>query len=435
MRRRVVSWLLLGAPALAAQTPATRGDTVGLAELQASARRSDPRTAQLELLESQSRLRLRGIALERRPAFTLEGQGQYQSDVTKISIESPVPAPFAPEIPTPPHDTWDASLGIQQPIIDPSLAPRRNVERAQLAESRARVRVSLHARRQEVNDAYFTALLLQTRTEELSAAIADLDAQHQVVAARVRDGAALPGEAAALRAARLRREQDVAAVRADRRAALAVLARLTGRSLDDAVVLRRTDTAAVARARIDSIRARPEYEQFRAARALLATQADAAAARERPRLSAYGRAGYGKPGLNMISDRFDSYWLVGLRVQWTPFTWGAPAREREVLALQARIVRSDEEAFTDAIQRSVERELAAIDRADAALALDDEIIALREGIEREARARLREGVLTAAEYVDRRTDVLEARLARATHATELAQARARLLTTLGLEVP
>jgi hypothetical protein len=37
--------------------------------------------------------------------------------------------------------------------------------------------------------------------------------------------------------------------------------------------------------------------------------------------------------------------------------------------------------------------------------------------------------------VDRETDLLAARLARATHRVELAQARARFLTLIGLEVP
>ena len=45
-----------------------------------------------------------------------------------------------------------------------------------------------------------------------------------------------------------------------------------------------------------------------------------------------------------------------------------------------------------------------------------------------------EGVTTAADYLDRRTEWLAAQFARARHRVELAYAQARLLTTLGLEV-
>ena len=72
--------------------------------------------------------------------------------------------------------------------------------------------------------------------------------------------------------------------------------------------------------------------------------------------------------------------------------------------------------------------------SSAALASDDEIVALREQIVREATARFRESTITAAEYVDRQTDLLTARIARGLHRVELAQARADYLTTLGLQV-
>jgi hypothetical protein len=42
--------------------------------------------------------------------------------------------------------------------------------------------------------------------------------------------------------------------------------------------------------------------------------------------------------------------------------------------------------------------------------------------------------VTASEFLDRSSELLQARFARATHQVELAQAGARLLTTLGLEV-
>jgi len=151
-------------------------------------------------------------------------------------------------------------------------------------------------------------------------------------------------------------------------------------------------------------------------------------------LSAFGRAGYGRPGLNPLSDRFDSYWLTGIQLQWSPWNWGVTNRERQINTLQRDIVTSEEKAFTAALRRGIEQDLASIDRLQVALTQDDEIIALREKIFTETRSRYAEAVIISADYVDRQTDVLAARLSRASHRVELAQARAHLLTTLGLEV-
>jgi outer membrane protein TolC len=191
---------------------------------------------------------------------------------------------------------------------------------------------------------------------------------------------------------------------------------------------------AAARSRLGSLKARPEFEQFSLTREVLGRQRAAVSARDLPRISAFGRTGYGRPGLNPLASEFNAYWVAGVQVEWTPLSWGTTRRDREVLTLQQGIVESEEAAFDETLRRSVVRDLATIDRLEKSTVDDDAIVALREQVLREARARFEEGVITSAEYVDRQTDVLVARLTRAAHRVELAEARARFLTTLGLEV-
>lgn len=408
-------------------------DSLPLGALQDSAVLRDPRGRELALLAAQSRLRQQNLAAERRPTLSLEGQAQYQSDVARI----PITLPGGLTVPTPPHDTYDGHLAVGQRLYDPGIAARRIVEDAQLAESQARLRAALFPVRQSVSEVYFAALRAQSQLAELQVAITDLEAQLRVALARVREGTALPSEEKTIRAELLKRRQSVAELSSSRRASLVVLADLTGQSLDSAAILRAPELSAeVERARgsLADLRSRPEYEQFARSRAVLEQQERAQGAKDRPRLSAFGRAGYGRPGLNPLSDKFDSYWLAGLQVQWAPWTWGTTRREKELLAVQRQIISAEEQQFTDNLRRTTETDLAAIDRLVATLAQDDEIIALREDIATETRSRFNEGVVTSAEYVDRQTDVLSARIARALHRAELAQARAEFLNTLGIEV-
>jgi outer membrane protein TolC len=183
----------------------------------------------------------------------------------------------------------------------------------------------------------------------------------------------------------------------------------------------------------DTLRARPELALLAARRERLAAQATVAGAARRPRLGAFARAGYGRPGLNFLADDFQGYWLAGVQLQWTPFDWGRTDREREALRVEQAIVGTEEAALRGALARATRRPLAAIDRLTRALVVDDSIVALRDALLREAAARHREGVLTAAEYVDRQTDLLAARLAQAAHRVDLTEARVDYLTILGLE--
>lgn len=406
-------------------------DSLRLETLRASALSQDPRAVQLALLAAQSALRLASINADLKPTLSAAGMAQYQSDVASIPLNLP-----GVTLPKPPHDTYDAHLEALQRIFDPSLNARRNVERAQTAESQARVRTALYSITESVNTAFFTALRSQAQVAELETTLTDIEAQLAVSDARIKAGTALPSESNTLRAELLRRHQVVAEQNAVRRAAIAVLSDLIGRNIDPALPLAPPRLALDIAGIRDSaaFHNRPEYEQFERAMEVLRRTEDARAAQDRPRVSAYGRAGYGKPGLNALRDQFETYWLAGIQFQWNPFNWGSTNRDRQVTDLQRSIVASEEKAFTASLRRAAEQDIASLDRLDSALIQDDQIIALRESVLAETRARYAEAVITSDVYIDRQTDVLAARLARATHRVELAQARAHLLTILGIEV-
>ncbi|MFL5617140.1 MAG: TolC family protein [Gemmatimonadaceae bacterium] len=430
-RTLFVAWAVAAIALPRVASAQTRVDSLRLDALQAAAERHDPRARQLAIRESQSALRLRTIAAEALPSVAGSAQAQHQSVVTQF--------PTAPGVsgPSLPHDTYDANVGVTESLLDPTRSPRAAAERAQLARARADVATALYGVRQQVNASFFAAAALSARHEAVVATIADLEAQAKVVDARVRNGTALRGELSAIRAEVLRRRQDDAQLLADRGAALRVLADLIGTQLapDAPLALPALEQrVAEARARQDSIVARPELERFERMRDVLSRQAEVAGAQTKPRLSAFARGGVGKPGLNMLSTRPESYWIGGLQVQWNPFDWGRSSRERQTLELERDAVSADATAFRDALRRQTVSDIATIDRLEQVLASDDEIVTLREQIVRETASRFRESTITAAEYVDRQTELLTARISRGLHRMELAQARANYLTTLGLQV-
>ena len=409
------------------------GDSLRLREATSAALGADPRQRQIGLHASASDLRIRNILASRLPQISGNGQAQYQSTVTRIAV--PIPGIT---IPSPSRDTYDAHVNAQESIFDPTLSSKQALERAQLAESQAGVRTSVFGRRQEVNDAFFAAATLEQRIAEIGLAITDLESRLKEAATRFREGAALPSDTAIVAATLLQRRQDLYQARADRSAALERLSDLIGRQLPrttTAIVPNLDAAVASTLDRLGQLRDRPEYEQFSATRARLATQGQLEAAQDKPRVSAFGRLGYGRPGLNMLSSSFDAYWLAGVQVQWTPWNWGTTDRDRQSLEIQRQIVATNETAFTESLQRGIHQAIATIAGLDSSLVLDDQIVTLRERIEAETRVKLNEGVATAAEYADRSTDVLSARLMRIQHRVQRAQAQANLLTTLGVEVP
>jgi outer membrane protein TolC len=409
------------------------GRALSLSAMHQAAIETDPRSRQLQLFMQQADLRLRNISAQRLPTVAVDGQAQYQSDVAHLATSLPgVEALFLP-----PKDTFDAGIRLDQRLFDTTVSAQSALERAQLAENQSRVRATLFGLRQQVNDAFFAAAALQARAGALAATIEDLNAQLREANARVQEGTVLGADAAAIEATLLQRQQDADDLQASRRAALDRLATLTGQPIADADTLALPDVAAaVAQARQSqtTLRARPEYEQFARTRDRIVRQQELSVAQERPRLFTYGKVGYGKPGLNFAQSAFEAYAFGGVTLQWNAWTWGSGTREREALAIQQQIVGADEAAFAKSLTTAIEGDESAIDRLQRALAIDERIVMLREQVDRATQIRLQEGVVTASDYLDRNAELLQARYARAGHEVELAQASARLLTTLGLEV-
>ena len=402
-------------------------------QLQELALRTDPRTAQFELLRRASDLRRAAIGSERLPQLSLNGWASHQSDVTKPSLN--VPGAVFPDLP---RDRWQSTLDVDQLLYDGgNTSRRRELERARYAESAAEVNVALYGLRSEVNSAFFSAFLLQQRSAEYEALVTDLDARLAAVRARVDAGTALRREAAEVEAERVRATLQRDEAEAARRASLAILADLAGRTIDTTAVLvlpsdQPEKTQPLSPDALAALRRRPEFERLHQSRVRLGQEAALAGTENAPRVSAFGQGGLGLPGLDQFRTSSDAFWQAGVRVEWRPWTWHAEGRKAEALRQEQLVLETEERALARSLGRAVVSNLEDIKRLSASLAEDQRIVNLRVEVERQARLQHDEGAITTADYVETRTNVLEARLTLQRHRVELAQARAAYLTTLGL---
>lgn len=422
----VLVTIALQAPALQAQT------TLSLSQLHADAIARDARSQTPALLRSASALRDRVITTDRIAQPQLHAQATHQSDVTEIPIRIP-----GSSIPSPPYSRYQLTLDLDQPLYDAgAVASRRAVERGRLGEAESDVAQQLYKLRFEVNAAVFSALLQQEQLEALDATRAQLDQRMREVSARVREGSALARDTSALRAEQLRIEEARADVSSRHRTALRVLANLTGRAFDPDVRLEVPDVPEVPAVGPSVFeKFRPEFARFDATRNRLELEARAAAVDARPRVSAFVQAGVGQPGLNQLRPDTDAFYLAGIRAIWRPLARHDAQRRSEQARLQQRVTDLEERAFAETLERATIADREEISTLESARGRDLALIAVREDIERVARVEFEEGAAPASVWVTAQSDLLAARIAARRHLVELAYARARLLTTLGVPLP
>ncbi len=402
-------------------------DTLRLADLQREAIRSDARFSQLALQEQLSALRRANIRNVWRPQLSGAGSATYQSEVPQLPFS--LPGGRLPEFS---KDHYSAILNAEQTLYDGgATAAGLAAERAQMEVEEQAILVELDRLREAVNAAYMGVLLADAGTASLEILGENLDVRLRTLRARLQAGVALPSEVDALRVERLRVQQQEVELAARRASALERLALLTGRPLTaDAVLVAPASVVPVP----DKPDGRLEYGLFERRRESLALRSSMLRSRLLPQASAFVQGGFGRPGYDFFNDDLHGFWQGGLRLRWAPLDWGQTGRERQILAMQERLVDTQEAAFTDELARARAAALSDMDRLSSVIRLDDEIVALREAIARETAIRLERGTATASVYVEAENEAHRARLARDEHRIQLLQARVGLATLLGQEL-
>ena len=334
------------------------------------------------------------------------------------------------------YDTYDAHLNAQQPLLTPTSRRAAPPSVHSWRRRRRNLRVTLFALRQEVNDAFFTALLLQEREAQIivddrrprRAASRNGDSRARGRRAARRHGGSSPrrfcsDDRISRRRARIAspRSRDSPSSCTKRGSAIRPRSRFP---------IWRPWSLAPGRRRSSETRARPEYAQFEATRARLAAQRPCSRRRIARALARSGGSAMACPDSTLASG-FQSYFLGGLPVRMDAVHLGhrrranarcssSSARSRRRTSARSRT------QLAAACSRSSRPWRGSIPRSRSTTASSR----CASEIERETAAKLREGVDHRRPNTSIATsELLAARLASAQHRVELAQARADYLNT------
>jgi outer membrane protein TolC len=143
-----------------------------------------------------------------------------------------------------------------------------------------------------------------------------------------------------------------------------------------------------------------------------------------PKVNAFGQAGYGNPGLNMLNNSFQTFYIVGLKANWNVFDWNKSKIEKQALSISENIITTEKETFllnNNLQQQEMENE---IKKLEEIIKTDAEIIHLREYVVKSSDAQLRNGIITSSEYLVELTNLYEAKNNQKSHEIQLALAKA-----------
>jgi outer membrane protein TolC len=383
--RKLVILLLLPAQLAFAQNEISLDDCYNLA------RENYPNLKHSEIWQEITALKKENNKTSYLPQVTLNGQASYQSDVTKINI--PMPGITIPSVA---KDQYKAYAEFKQSIWDGGITfANAQLEEAILQANLSQLEVELYKLNEQVSQAFFTALAMDKQKEVLAAQKRMLQEKLKAIQSGVKNQVVEKSAALALEAEILNLEQNEIQLQAGKKTAIQMLSILTGQTFGENTNLK----YGVSEVNVQIELTRPEMQLFSAQKKQLEKQSDLLTKSRNPKIFGFGQAGYGRPGLNMLNDKFDTYYLVGVGLSWNAFDWKKTDRQKEILQLQSQMISQQEETFSQNLNLLLASQNEQIGKFKKLLETDAKMVALRSEITRTSASKLENETITTSDYI------------------------------------
>jgi len=380
-----------------------------------------PLVKQRLLLEQQNQLDSEVISNSKLPQFNLEAQATYQSDVIEIPIPNSSIDPLN-------KDQYRATFSVNQLIYNGGITDASlNLKTSQLNTKQKQIDASIHQLKSQINQLYFSILLTQETFRLLEAKKIQLQAKLKEVKSGIKYGVLLPASDSVLEAELLKINQQFIEVEITKASLIETLSSLIGQSINSAVAFETPLVETQLQAHIS----RPEIELFQLKKEEIENSEILISKQNAPKLNGFANGGYGNPGLNMLDNSFQPFYIVGLKFNWKVFDWNANKKQRETIAINKDIIDNETEIFKLNTNIELDKQQKQIEKISAFIASDLEIIKLRKTVLNTIDSQLKNGIITSSDYITEFTNLFEAENTLLKHQIQLQLAKANYNTIKG----
>ncbi len=352
----------------------TIAQTLTIEQCYEMARKNYPLIRQKELLVKSMEFTISNARSGYLPQVTIYGSATYQSDVTRLP---------------------SANIPGVSPLIEPLAKDQYRIY-GELNQSIYDGGVILYKIYDRINQIYFGVLLMDAQTAQVNLLKADLRTSLAKAEASIKNGTAFKSNGEMIEAEILKSDQRLIEMRATRKGFLDMLGYFINTPLSDNVVLEKPID--IAFESTPEIR-RPEMKLYQFQTDLLSAQYKSSITRNVPKLGFFVQAGYGRPGLNVLKNEFDTYYLGGFRLNWALSGFYNSHRDRQLLDINSQVVNSQKDAFVFNTNLTLTQQGLEVKKLNDLIAVDNDIIALRVRISNTSKAQHENGVISTSDLL------------------------------------
>ncbi len=385
--------------------------------------KASPLAQQKALTIAAGKLAEKNYNLKWLPQVDLNAQATYQSEVTSFPVKLPNIA--VDELS---KDQYRTTLDIIQPLYDGGvIAGQKKLAGIMTDIESQKVEVDLYQLKSKVNAYFFTALLMEDNTRLMNILKEDLENNIKKVSAQAANGVATANNVNVLKAELLKAEQKIIEFDASKKAAVQMLEILTG-----LVIQENTSFIKPAASEATDISiTRPELKLFDFQKQQFQQQYRLVNTKSNPKLSIFVNGGYGKPGLNMLKNEFQWYYIGGVKLSIPIINHFTQQKEKKLIKMQEQIVDKQKENFLSGSRQLVAQQKNEVEKYQKLVSTDEEIVQLRTKIKENASVRLANGIITSSDYITELNAENQAMLTQKLHEIQWLQSQYNYKLILG----
>jgi len=387
------------------------------------AQKNYPAIRQKDLVRQTAEINISNLSKGYLPQLSLNAQATYQSDVTRVNVNLPGVTINAPD-----KDQYKIVAEATQLIYDGgAIKQQKEFQQLNEAVGQQEVEVELYKLRERINQLFLGVLYLDEQIKQADLIKQDLNTGIKTITAKVNNGVAFKSNLNTLKAELLKVEQNVIQLKATRKGLLETLGIFLNQSLPESIQL---ESPLPQQATASDIQ-RPEIKLFSSRQNLVASQDKLITAKNLPKTSLFVQGGYGRPGLNMLDNNFDFYYIGGVRLNWSLSGLYTSKKERQLVQVNKRMVDIQKDVFLLNTNAALKTQQSEIEKMEQLISTDNEIIELRKSVKEASQAQLNNGVITVNDFLQQVNAEDLARQSLITHQLQLIQAKINYETLLG----
>lgn len=346
------------------------------------------------------------------PQIQFSAKATYQSEVTQIPIS-------IPNIKGMSKDQYIATIDLNQTIWDGgNIKSQKENIRTKAEADKKNIEVSVYSIRQQINQLFFGILLYDEMLKQNTLYQNDLQRNFDQISAYKQSGIANQADIDAVEVEQIKNRQKRTELEHGKKAYSEMLSIFINEQIDQNTQFVKPASNHL----YSSNNQRPELSMYDAQLVNIETQRKEINAALMPKFSAFVTGGYGKPGLNMLKNKFSTYYIGGVSFSWNFASLYTRKNKLNDIEVSKSLIETQRETFLFNNRLDISQNSNEIEKTQQLIKSDDDIIRLRGSVKKAAEAQVANGTLSVLELMKEVNAEQQAIQDKIVHEIELIQA-------------